>query len=267
VTPVTTLGPERSPAPPVGGIITPEAVVLDLPAAGVASRLVAKLVDLGLQAQFLLVSMTGLTLVAGLGPADALPPVVEVANWILVFVALFVLPIASELLWHGQTPGKALLGLRAVNADGGPINGRQAVVRGLFQLIDVYLLVGIVPALATRRARRFGDLVAGTFVLTQRASGTDAVPVAFGVPPGQEAYVRSLDVGRLDERQYRLVRSYLLRVAGLDPGARFHLGVAIADRVARRVSPQPPPMSPQVFLQCVLAARQRRADGAMALDR
>ncbi|HKY15105.1 MAG TPA: RDD family protein [Microthrixaceae bacterium] len=241
------------------GIITPEAVVLELPAAGVATRLLARFVDLALQGAILLVGILVVTqLFLSSGATDSVA--VRVAVWILVIVVLFGLPIVTEALWHGRTPGKALLGLRAVTIDGGPIETRHAVVRGLFLLVDVYMTLGLIPALMTRRSQRFGDLAAGTFVLAERGASGPATPIAFSPPPGWDAYVAAMDVGRVDEQQYRLIRSYLLRVSELDRSARWHLAVKLADAVRSQATPDPPAgIPPETYLHCVASAYQLRA--------
>jgi uncharacterized RDD family membrane protein YckC len=248
----------------VVGIVTPEAVVLDLPPAGVATRIVAKLIDLGILGILLYFGTIFLALAGGTsGSFDGGVDVwVQIALAIWFFFVLLIVPMLVESRWHGRTPGKAVLGLRAVTLDGGPIQTRHAMVRGIFQIIDVYALLGLFPALVTSRSQRFGDLAAGTFVLAERNGASPPTPIAFFPPPGWEAYVYALDVGRLSERQYRLVRTYLLRVGGLTPGARVHLATQLADRVAPRVTPQAPHgITAEQFLHCVVSAYQYRNGG------
>jgi uncharacterized RDD family membrane protein YckC len=248
----------------VVGIVTPEAVVLDLPPAGVATRIVAKLIDLLILGTFLYFGTILLALAGGTsGSFDGGVDVgVQIALAIWIFFVLLIVPMLVESRWHGRTPGKAVLGLRAVTLDGGPIQTRHAMVRGLFQIIDVYALLGLFPAMVTSRSQRFGDLAAGTFVLAERNGASPPTPIAFFPPPGWDAYVYALDVGRLSERQYRLVRTFLLRVGGLAPGARVHLATQLADRVAPRVTPQAPHgITAEQFLHCVVSAYQYRNGG------
>jgi uncharacterized RDD family membrane protein YckC len=248
---------------PVVGIVTPEAVVLDLPPAGVATRLSAKLIDLMAMGVLLYVGTIAVVLSAGTGRApDDTAVWIQIVLTVWFFFVLLILPGLVEARWHGRTPGKAIVGLRAVTLDGGPIQARHAMIRGLFQIIDVYAGLGLFPAMSTSRSQRFGDLAAGTFVLAERTGATPPTPIAFFPPPGWEAYVYALDVGRLSERQYRLVRTFLLRVGVLSPGARIHLAVLLADRVAPRVTPQAPQgISAEQFLHCVVSAYQYRNGG------
>jgi uncharacterized RDD family membrane protein YckC len=244
----------------LAGVVIPEAVRLELPPAGIATRMFAKLVDLACQATALMVGGWISSVIAlAEGPSAPITRAFLIA-W--GFLVLIVAPGAVEGRWNGRTPGKALVGLRVVDLDGGPVTWRQALLRGLAQLIDVYIPLGLFPALATRRSQRFGDLLAGTFVLVERPMTVASLPVAFTAPPGAEHYAATLDVGRLRSEQYRLVRAFLLRVHELEPSARWQLSVRLANAVREMVEPAPPPgMSPEVFLVCVAAAYQTRSGG------
>ena len=243
------------------GIVTPEAVLLDLPAAGIATRMAAEAVDLLLQ---MVLFFLGAWLAALVFPTLG-NTVAEVVLVIWVFFVLIVVPILCEGLWNGRTPGKALLRLRVVTLDGGPELWRHSFIRGICQVVDIYLLLGIFPALATRRSQRFGDLLAGTFVLVEPRVSIGAVPIAFYPPPGWEHYVASLDVGRIRPDQYRLIRAFLLRVGEFEPGARWHMSVRLSDAVWPRVSPSPgAAVPPELFLVCVASAYQHRNGGLPA---
>ena len=123
-------------------------------------------------------------------------------------------------------------------------------------------MFGVIPAVATRRSQRFGDLLAGTFVLVERNPLNGNTPIAFYPPPGCEHYVASLDVGRVSAEQYRLVRSFLLRVHELDPSARGHLAMRLATSLVGRTSPNPPPgMPPEIVLISIASAYQYRNGG------
>ena len=98
------------------GIVTPEAVLLDLPAAGIATRMAAEAIDLACQFTLLFL---GAMLAAFAFPSIG-STAGQVAFVIWAFVTLILLPIVSEGLWNGRTPGKAILSLRVVTLDGGP---------------------------------------------------------------------------------------------------------------------------------------------------
>jgi len=237
------------------GIITPEAVVLELRPAGIATRVFAKVIDLGLQLTVLTLGWLGISYVLG-GTATV------IGGLIWAFVVVLVLPGAVEALGAGRTPGKAALGIRVVSGDGGPETTLAAAIRSVFQIVDVYAALGVVPMLLTRRSQRYGDLVADTFVLDERVESATAIPIAFLPPPGAEGWVHAADVARVTSAQYQLMRSFLLRVGELDPVAREALAVEIAERARERVTPEPWPwFTAELYVNCVASAYQLRHGG------
>lgn len=243
-------------AAPQRGIVTPEGVVLEFEAAGIASRALARVIDALLQALGLLA--VALLAVALPGSAGVVGAIVGVAIVVLGY------PAGCEILMRGRSPGKAALGLRVVTSEGAPIAPRHAFIRSVLGVIDFLLLPGgliaVASTLLTARSQRFGDLVAGTIVLRERSAAAPAMAVWFHPPPGLEAYAASLDVGVVTDPQFAVVRSFLLRVHELVPEARAQLALRIAEPLSERLGERPPPnVSPELFLVCVAAAHQRRA--------
>jgi hypothetical protein len=111
--------------------------------------------------------------------------------------------------------------------------------------------------------QRLGDMVAGTLVLRERSAAGDPVPVTFVPPPGLEGYAALLDTSGLGAEEYQAVRSFLLRRTDLVPAARAALATRLAEQLAARVQPPPPPgLAPEPFLQSVAAAHQLRRGAA-----
>lgn len=242
--------------------MTPEAVLLELPTAGVATRAFARLVDLVLQ---LGVAML-LALLAGTVAGISTNPALFVL--LISFTVLLVLPIGTELLWRGRSPGKAMFGLRVVGADGAPEAPRQAVVRGLVALVDLYLSLGAIAigaCMFSQRAQRAGDMAAGTVVIRARPSALTSTPIAFHPPAGHEVYVASLDVGLLRDEDFALVREFLLRCGAMAPRARAELALELATSTQRRIRHTlPAPIDPELWLVCVASAFQMRRGGLLA---
>lgn len=241
-------------------VVTPEAVVLELPTAGVATRSFARLCDLFLQ---LVVGFLLTWLLVTVYPSGG-----AFVGVLMVFVVLVVLPVGTEVLWRGRSPGKALFGLRVVGSDGAPEAPRQAVVRGLVALVDLYASLGflaIASAMLSPAAQRMGDLAAGTVVIRDRSRTATQVPIAFVPPPGYEQFVAQLDVGRLDEEDFSLVRSFLLRVRDLSPAARSRLAAELAAWTKERLGVALPwAVDDETWLVCVASAFQYRQGGLMA---
>src|SRR5690606_13881859 len=140
-------------------VITPEGVPLHLPAAGPVPRALAWLIDLALRAVVLMVLASILGLLGALGQGVYL---------VGLFLVVWAWPIAFEVLWNGQTPGKRALGLRVVGGDGAPVGWLPAIVRNLLRVVDILpfgYATGLVASLCDRHGRRLGDLVADTVVV------------------------------------------------------------------------------------------------------
>jgi uncharacterized RDD family membrane protein YckC len=243
-----------------------EGVAFELNHAGVGSRLVAAAIDLVIQfaALFLLLFFT--TQVAGGADPAAITAVVLVE----VILALAGYPILLEWLAHGRTIGKLWLGLRVVRDDGGPIGFRQALVRGLAALLlekpglfaPFSTTAGVLTMIFSARDKRLGDMMAGTFVLNERAGPKQALFAReFTVPYQLQPWAAALDLTRLDDQLALGVRQFVVRAAQLTPAAQHSLGEDLRARVEAVTAPPPPPGTPTPWmLVSVLAERRRRAE-------
>jgi uncharacterized RDD family membrane protein YckC len=237
-------------------------VLLEFETAGVGSRVLALLVDLAIQSMANYAFLMAFSATA-VGVGDSFPEwLLVVLVVLLLFVLLFGYWIGFEAWYGGRTPGKAALGLRVVTVEGAPVAVRHAAIRGMFRLVDFYLtsgVVGILTATLSRRSQRLGDQFAGTIVLRERTGGSSLGALTFPPPAGYEEFVARLDVARLTEEQYGVVRSFLARVFQVTPTARAALAHRLASRVVETTGqPIPSAMHPEVYLACVASAYQRR---------
>jgi uncharacterized RDD family membrane protein YckC len=237
-------------------------VVLEFETASVASRSLGQFLDLAVRFGLLYVIVLAAGLMsAGLGTTPAIVMLI-----VGVFFIVFGYPALLETRWNGQTVGKRALGLRVVTVEGSPVRFRHSAIRSLLQIVDFFIPpVGVTAtcvSLLNQRNQRLGDIFAGTIVLRERTGAAFPVPVSFPPLPGFELYARSLDVGGITPEQYAVIRSFLLRVNALTPGARAHLGTRLANAVAASMHHQPPAaVSPETFLVSVAAAYQLRQGG------
>src|SRR5215471_5526474 len=70
-------------------------------------------------------------------------------------------PVLWETLTRGASPGKYALGLRVVSDDGGPERFRQALVRGLAGVVEIWIMFGVpalISSLLSDRGKRLGDI-------------------------------------------------------------------------------------------------------------
>lgn len=149
-------------------IVTPENIAFHYRIAGPFQRLPAFIIDKVVQFGAIGVGF----LVLGLAFALAgLPGMGFGAAMVVYFLVSWFYGGLFETFWNGQTPGKRLLKLRVLSADGQPINGLQAVLRNVLRAVDflppVFYLVGFTSAFWNDRFARLGDLACGTMVIVE----------------------------------------------------------------------------------------------------
>jgi uncharacterized RDD family membrane protein YckC len=249
----------------VAEVVTGEAVVLEVPCARFPSRLLAQIIDMVIQLVllFILLLIVGLAAEGGLDTASA----GAIGLTVLVFVIVGY-PVIWETLTRGATPGKYALGLRVVGDDGSPERFRQALVRGLAAVVEIWLLVGcpaLICSLLSDRGKRLGDLFAGTFVIQQRLPARQgALPLPL-VPPQLTFWATSLEMSGLTEQNAETARRYLARLPELTPAAQAEIGYRVAGAVSAQVSPPPPPGTPiWAYLSAVLTERRNREHAKLA---
>ena len=245
------------------GIITPEAVVLELELAGVASRVFAGLIDAVIQVVLYIVLILLVLFALSSSMNVSEQTTAAVAGFVL-FVVIFFYPIVSEMVSRGRTLGKSALGLRVVTIEGAPIRFRHAALRAMGGLVDKWIppggLIGTFFVLGTPTRQRIGDLLAGTIVIRDPERTALPAGIWFPVPVGYEAYAASIDPTAFTVDQYTVVRGFLLRCRQLTPAARYAVALDLAGRTERTLRHQrPQQVHPETFLLCVIARYQRRA--------
>ncbi|HWA15951.1 MAG TPA: stage II sporulation protein M [Gemmatimonadales bacterium] len=232
---------------------TPEHVILDYEVAGLGSRAFATLLDT------LILTACTLALIflwARFGHALNLGGTwAQALFYGLMFVSLWGYFTFFEGFRNGQTPGKRRAGIRVVSETGHAITFGAAAARNLLRVADFlpsfYLLGGLFVAIHPR-ARRLGDLVAGTVVVRDRpAEVTPLAPVS-----STDETDAGLGVPELDDEEFRLLREYSERAPALPADVRQR----VAGGLAQRFIPRFPEFSglPEPFLADVFRLEQAR---------
>ncbi|WP_243639162.1 RDD family protein [Micromonospora sp. MW-13] len=249
-------------------LVSGEAVALDVRAARIGSRVLALLLDLVAQAGiavFLVVCLSAAVAALPAGLADAaLSGALQTVGAVLVLVGY---PTLWERFAGGRTPGKLVVGLRVVRADGGPVGLRQSLTRALVGVAVEWpglvlpllsWVASVAVMLTDRRGRRLGDLVAGTMVVhTRVAAAWRPAPL---LAPALAGWAYALDLTRLDDDLALAVRQYVTREHRFAEPARSRLAGALWTEVAAVTTPPPPAGVPVgMCLATVLAERHRRA--------
>ncbi|WP_109508491.1 RDD family protein [Nocardioides speluncae] len=237
-------------------LVTGEAVALDLPPAGLGTRIASGLIDI-LATIALLIAAYVFLMIATARADAALQWAAYVGVTILVFL---VYPTAFETLSRGRTLGKYAMGLRTVRDDGGPISAQHALVRALIGYVEIYAFTGVpafFSALLSERGKRLGDYAAGTYVVRERVHLI--LPLPTQMPWPLQQWAAAADIAALPTGLALAVRQYLGRAHQISPQARAALGHRLAEQVAAYVAPKPPPGTPpDAFLAAVIAARRDR---------
>jgi uncharacterized RDD family membrane protein YckC len=240
-------------------VVTGEAVVLDVPCARFPSRLLALLIDMAVQVVLGVAALLAIGAASGHLNAASVGAIV-VAAAVLIIVGY---PAAFETLTRGRSLGKMALGLRVVGDDGGPERFRQALVRAMAAVVEIWMFTGapaLICSLLSARGKRLGDLFAGTFVIQERLPRRAGLPPLLTVvPPQLMGWAQGLQLSRLNDQTAEQAASYLRRFYELTPAARDEFGQRLAAAVAAQVTPPPPPGTPPAaFLSAVLAVRRAR---------
>ena len=144
-------------------IETPEGVRFSLLLAGPLARFGAWLID---GCAVIVISQV-------LGQALSLTRLVsadiaQASTLILYFAVSIGYGIALEWRWRGQTIGKRLLRLRVMDEQGLHLRFSQVAIRNLMRAVDAapaFYMAGGLACLLSAKARRLGDLAAGTIVV------------------------------------------------------------------------------------------------------
>lgn len=279
-------------------ISTPEQVAFQYEVAGIGSRFLAALLDHLILVVAVLLVFCGMALLVpaaftAMGGDDTGVFIILGVLTILIFLILFGYFVLFEAVWHGQTPGKRVNGLRVIRRNGQPIGMGEAMIRNLVRLADFlpgFYGLGLVTMFIDRDARRLGDLAAGTIVVREgRQTRLGDVRVAPPAPQPGYAYPQptysppapyaptllgapydplpGVSLREIKPEDYRLARELLTRVSRGEMSRQR--GEELAERMAFGVAArighdfrewEQRGWGPLVFLQSVLAARDARGE-------
>ncbi|AMU68941.1 RDD domain-containing protein [Mycobacteroides abscessus subsp. abscessus] len=244
-------------------LVTGDAVVLDVKVAQLPVRVVSAFIDIFVQ---MIVLYGGIFVVAfSLSQFDAaLTGALSIVYSVLALVGY---PVIWEMATRGRSLGKMAMGLRVVSDDGGPERLRQAVIRALSAVVEIFMFMGapaVIASLASTKGKRLGDIFAGTMVISERGPKLPPPPM---MPPQLAQWAQSLQLSGLTSDQADLARQFLNRAGQLAPHTRDQMLYQISTDVLVSIAPPPPPGTPpQFMLAAVLAERHRRALAQMRPD-
>ncbi len=218
-------------------VATPERVALSLPVAGIGYRCLAWLIDATLLFLFWVTAYFVFSLIVSdvLGLFRGLSGFVQTLLAVGIFATQWLYWTVNEVFFNGQTPGKRVMRIRVVRADGSPVGLYESAVRNLLRAVDFLPLlyaVGCITMLFNRQHRRLGDIVADTLLVREERFNLDKytalAPVA--ASPGPTPAVAASGPVRLGSEEVEFILAFLERAPWLEPEARRRLGTRLVER-------------------------------------
>ncbi len=251
---------------------TPESVELEFTLAGLGNRGLAALID------YVIWSLiTGIFLLV-LSRADWL--ISLVFSWVgnteaieLWFTALLILIsfvvyvgyyVVFETLWHGQTPGKRFVKIRAIREDGRPVGVIQATLRSLLRPIDELppFYLGAFFIVFNQREKRLGDFLAGTIVIQdEQAIAPASVAISESSDELAQHLLQVADISQLLPDDFGVIRDFLQRRAAMKLESRKNVSLTLARQVKTVIdlSAIPEGTTSEVFLEAVYLSYQQQS--------
>ena len=217
-------------------IRTPEGIVFSQTLAGPIARFLAWALDFCCMAAVLMLLRLALWPLA-IVSAD----VVEALNAVLYFGVAIGYSMIFEWFWRGQTPGKRVLRLRVVDAQGLQLHFSQIAFRNLLRVVDglpMFYLVGGLATIFTRHAQRLGDMVANTVVIRIpkiiEPNLDQLLPDKFNSLRGHPHLAARLRQ-RVSPEEASIALEAIMRREDFEPAARVRLFSDLAEEFRRHV--------------------------------
>jgi uncharacterized RDD family membrane protein YckC len=256
-------------------IETPELVAIQMPIAGIGSRIIALLVDyliwipgiliVGRIFAFFLPSLNAFNKLSEQWAFAIYVFLIFLFNW--GYFTLF------EAFWNGRTPGKRVARIRVIQRSGRPIGLFESMARNFIRYVDqipFFYAVGAIAVFATRDHQRLGDLAAGTLVVRDRiedapssSEATRTFTANIFTPPTPAAEPHATftlpdhQVARLSGADLQVLESFFARRLDMPLTTREVLAQRIASAIQAKSGLEPPVgASVETFLE--VTARQLR---------
>lgn len=199
---------------------TPEGVTLTLRLAGIVPRACAFGIDLLIRISIYIALANALSSFGKTGDGLLL---------LGIFVLEWFYPVLFEVYWKGATPGKHVLGIKAVEISGLPVGWQSSLIRNVLRTADFFPFLfgfGVLSMLFTQHFQRLGDLAAGTIVVwTQKTySLNDSGDGIVLAPPPQLNAEEQLALITFAERVPRLSKGRAMELADIASPVSGHRG-------------------------------------------
>lgn len=151
-------------------INTTQNVTINFTAASIGERMLASLLDLLIKIAY------------GIAVSYVVFDVFNFNNWmqtwdnwskfaiyIVIFFPILIYSLVLESIFEGQTIGKKIVKIKVVKMEGYQAHIGDFFIRWLFRIVENNLmggLIGLIAMIISKKVQRFGDMAAGTAVIT-----------------------------------------------------------------------------------------------------
>lgn len=220
-------------------VISTEKVPITYRVAGLGSRFLAWLADAAvlIVLGFVGVMLGGVLEIGRAGLGDAI-----IGLWI--FALSWGYFLLFEWLWHGQTPGKRLFGIRVIQMNGTGVSFFQSAARNIVRVVDAlpaFYGLGFAVGVCNRYQRRLGDWAAGTLVVHMERQARPIQTMTENPTEAghfSEALLRQR-LGQLSRPQQQTLIDLCLRRDQLRVSDRARLFRAVVDYLKSRLDLSP----------------------------
>ncbi len=239
---------------------TPESVELEFVLAGIGNRALAYVID------YLIVTVSLIflwsfyaMLLIYIDDNDRLVQWSFAIVLLLSFAIYVGYYVFFETIWRGQTPGKKLLKIRAIQENGRPVGLTQASLRALLRPLDDLFFLGALMIILGNREKRLGDWLAATVVIQEESHPNQPTllisPAAHQLCP---SLLAKTNPSNLLPDEFSTLKEYLERRTSMTSKARLILSQNLARRFHAILELETEDRTPpDIFLEAVYLAYQQ----------
>lgn len=151
-------------------INTTQNVNINFKAASVGERILASFIDLVIKFAYIIVVWYVFLYLLGISKyIDNADTWSGMSIIIILFFPVLIYSLVLESLFEGQTIGKKLIKIKVVKLDGYQAGFGDYLIRWIFRIIENNImggLIGLIAMASSKKTQRFGDMAAGTAVIT-----------------------------------------------------------------------------------------------------
>ncbi len=198
-------------------INTTQNVNINFIAASVGERILAFVIDIIIKIAYVVVTYQ---LVFNLFHIDDMVSDMDQWSQIAIYVSFYLPVVFYSLLFEtfldGQTPGKRIIKIKVVKIDGYQASLADYMIRWFFRIIDLNLLgplfgpvVALITIVSSDKNQRFGDMTAGTSVITLKNKVTISHTILEEL--GEDYVPTYPNVIKLSDNDARIIKETFVR--------------------------------------------------------